>query len=588
MTPSVTARLIASLPESLWPEAVRRLRRVPELWALAENPEIFQAFAEQAQAPRPLSRRAPLAGAFDTAGAAFAWRPGPLGLAAYAVVHPECQGKAEKWLLGAGRETVGAAYALLTGERLSGDLAALHPVDDAVPAAMALRLRMVATSDWAALATEAGGQGESWRLPLQYLWGLMAEGHGEFFAGLVQAGAEGAYLAAQCVAVNLAPAETVAFIAQLKLDLPLRQWMALAQALEAMGEGATARAILRPHAQTVAAAAEGKTLPDTWNPLETNLNLELEQALLTAATEDFTIAHPVLTSAWNQVRQLRATVAAHIGRLALQAGELVVAQAGYQDAFAERPEDPALRAALAETLVKLQRPQEALALLEGQAHLTPAAHLAAADAQTALDQPAKAREALTALSQDSGTDPHILAKAAHVAHSLGDNAEAARMMQRAARRARTVGAYYLTAAQWLLAGGASDAARAMATEAAALAPQSAEVRETLGQALLAGGQPALATPHFQSAVAYEPQRLPAALGLARAALAAGDPLLASEAAESLLTHLPAAEASDEGQKAMRGEAHTLLGQALGALDQPQAAFEHFHRASTLVPTAPAP
>ena len=35
-TSSVTSRLIAHLPESLWPEAIRRLRRVPELLALAE------------------------------------------------------------------------------------------------------------------------------------------------------------------------------------------------------------------------------------------------------------------------------------------------------------------------------------------------------------------------------------------------------------------------------------------------------------------------------------------------------------------------------------------------------------------------
>src|SRR5688572_5765264 len=400
MTPSVTARLIASLPESLWPEAVRRLRRVPALWALAENDEILQAFIEQAGAPRPLSRRVPPVDAFDSAGAAFAWRPGPLALAAYAVVHPECQGKAEKWLMGAGREKVGAGYALLTGEPT-----ALHAVDDAVPAALALRLRMVATADWGALAAEACAQGEAWRLPLQYLWGLLTDGHLEFFTGFAKAGPCGAALAAQCVITNLSPDETIAFVEHAAPDLTPRQWMALAQALEAMGEPAVARALLRPHAQVLAAhtrpASQRKDLAGGWNPLEANLNADLEQALLAAATEDFAVAHPVLTAAWNQVRQLRATVAAHIGRLALGAGELVMAQAGYQDAFSERPEDPALRAALAETLVRLDRPQEALALLEGQAQVLPATHLATAAAQAALDQPVKAYEALSELANGS-------------------------------------------------------------------------------------------------------------------------------------------------------------------------------------------
>jgi tetratricopeptide (TPR) repeat protein len=128
----------------------------------------------------------------------------------------------------------------------------------------------------------------------------------------------------------------------------------------------------------------------------------------------------------------------------------------------------------------------------------------------------------------------------------------------------------------------------MATEAAALAPTSADARETLGQALLAAGEAALAVPHFQSAVAFEPTRLPAALGLAQAALEASNPKLASEAAQSILTVLPEEDADHPEHRAMRGEAHTLLGQALGALGQAQPAFEHFHRASVLVPVAPAP
>src|SRR5512144_1700280 len=167
MSPSIAARLIAGLPETLWPEALRRLRRVPELWTLAENDDILAAFIEQVSSPR--SSTGPLQA---TGGSAAQWRPGPMALAAYQVVHPECQGRPEKWLAGAGRERVGAAYAALTTEPR-----ALHPIDEAVPAALALRLRMVATADWPALATEACTHPEHWRLPLQYLWGLLNDGH---------------------------------------------------------------------------------------------------------------------------------------------------------------------------------------------------------------------------------------------------------------------------------------------------------------------------------------------------------------------------------------------------------------------------
>ena len=75
------------------------------------------------------------------------------------------------------------------------------------------------------------------------------------------------------------------------------------------------------------------------------------------------MAHPVLAAAWTQLRQLRAIVAGHIGRLALPAGDLVIAQAGYLDAYAERPEKSPTAPGLADILVKLGRAEEAVVLL---------------------------------------------------------------------------------------------------------------------------------------------------------------------------------------------------------------------------------
>src|SRR5205085_8689221 len=107
MPSNLTARLLADLPESMWTEAVRRLKRVPELGAMAENEEMRGVFVSHASAPRragsAASKGARL-GAVDSASQAPNWRPGPLSLQAYAVRHPACQGNAEAWLLGAGRE----------------------------------------------------------------------------------------------------------------------------------------------------------------------------------------------------------------------------------------------------------------------------------------------------------------------------------------------------------------------------------------------------------------------------------------------------------------------------------------------------
>src|SRR5579859_3387908 len=583
MPATPTAQLISELPDTLWTEGVRRLKRVPALWRLAENDETRRAFVEHARSPRPprvsRAKDATLARQ-DGAGRAPNWRPGPLALVAYAVRHPECQGNAESWLLGAGREKLAAAYATI-----SEDTEALDPLEEALPAALALRLRMTATSDWAALATDAVRAPDRWRLPLQYLWGLWPGSHAAFFAAFMAAGPVAAALAAQCLAVNLAPDEIQEFVAQQNLQLPAGQWLAFTRALEDLGEHACARAILRPIAMATAASA-AKSPPPAWNPLQLNITNELESSLLVAATDDYTVAHPVLAAAWTQLRQLRAIVAGHMGRLALKSGDLVVALAGYQDAFAERPEDPAYRAGLADVLVKLGRPEEAVMLLEGQNQAE--AHLVAAQAHLALGQVDRAREALIALEAAGKPEPHTLAAAAHLQAELGNTVAASRLMGQAAVEAGDNLAWYLTAALWLLDRSEPEGAKGMALEAAAMAPESAEARETLGRALLASGQPEAALPHFQSSLAFEPGRHSAAAGLARAALAAGQPERAAEAAQGLLDALARCEAKGQANVRFEGEAHTLLGQAQSRLGRGDEAFEHFQRASSLVPTAPEP
>jgi tetratricopeptide (TPR) repeat protein len=554
---SITARLLASLPESIWAEANRRLRLVPELWTLAEDDAVLTAFC--ALGGDPLN-----------------WRPGPLALAAFAAKHPDCAGNAEVWLLGEARERVTTAYDRL----LYSDLP-LDPLAEALPAALALRPRLYATRDWAALAEDATHfKPERWRLPLQYLWSLL-ETQADLLTALLKSNATGAELAGQCLVVNHTHEEAVKLVAGLNLSLPAHQWLVFAQALESLGAGDLSCEILKlvtppppPREATLHPPLELKQR--NWD------KSEADHALLLAATGNFSAARPALVQAWTQTKKLSAHLSAKLGELALEAGDPVSALAGYQDALTEQPTDPELRAGLARALLALNKASEALTALGSQRSEHPASLVIAAQAQSALELKSEAQETLKLITEDSS--PKILAEAAHLYAELNDQPNAIRLMKRAAdtdaARTRAAWAKHLTAARWLLDSSRPQEAREMALGAVALSPENPEARETLGQALLECNDHLEALKHFQSALVFDPLRLSSALGLARAALAAGQPHLAHDTAQRVL--------SVETESPLQGQAHTLIGQALSALGQDDQAFEHFRRASALVPAAPEP
>ena len=547
---TITARLLKALPESTWAEASRRLRLVPELGDLARDNVVLEAFCA-------------LGGDLSN------WRPGALALAGYAAKHPECEGNAEAWLAGAGRERVNTAYTQLVNPPVS-----LHPLDDCLPAALALRLRGYATTDWPAIAADASAFPDRWRLPLQYLWGLL-ESPDDLFTALLEANPAGAELAGQCLVVNCTPPAAVAFVTRLSHTASTRHRLTLVRAIEGMGEVTLAQSIakLSPRTPTLPHTHAVSAHPVVGMP-------DFETALLLAASGDFSVARPALTQAWEQAKRISATLSAHLGQLALRAGDPVVALAAFQDALPADPTNPELRAGLAQALLRLNQPDAALATAGASTTDDPALLLIAARAHLVLGHRAEAQETLTRIPFDAQFSPLRLTEAAHLYSELGDQSSAIRLMRLAAETARTDPENYLTAARWLVNSGQWEEAREMATEAAALAPQSAEARELLGRATLACGDPAGAIPHFQSAVVFDPARSSASLGLARAALAAGQPGLALDAAQRVLASSPEAQ--------IEGEAHLLMGQALSALQQDDQAFEHFHRASTLIPAAPEP
>ncbi|MGH2522393.1 MAG: tetratricopeptide repeat protein, partial [Anaerolineales bacterium] len=563
---TVTSRLMAALPEALWAEAGRRLRLVPELWALAEDPEVLEAFC---------ALRDP-----------HGWRPGPLALSAYAAKHPECGEDAEAWLLGAGRERVGAAYLQLIQPHAHA-LRPAHPLDDSLPAALALRLRAHATHDWASLASDAvasddcaqPGHPHRGRLPLQYLFGLLPDGPNQLFAALLNAGPHGAALAGQCLVVNCAATEAARFVASLNLSPSPSQWLVLAETIEAMSGANFAREVIKASASPTGTKLPTQSLPYARPPLHS-----LDATQLLAFRDDLPSARSALTHAWAQARELRVSISVQIGELALRDGDPVTAFAGYHDALNEHPTELTARIGLARALLQLRRPAEALAAVlthaAEPADACAALQVMAARARLGLNEREEAHRTLRGVSVETLADPQLLVEVAQLYFELNDHPTAIRCMMRAAELSPIDSQKYLTAARWLLDTNQPAEAGEMATEAVLLAPDDADARETLGQALLACGQAERAIHHFQSAAAFAPERLSASLGLARAALEAGQPALAHGAAQHLLAAAP--------DSAIAGEAHTLVGQALSQLQRDDEAFEHFRRASTLAPTAPEP
>jgi tetratricopeptide (TPR) repeat protein len=546
---TLTEKLITSLPDSLWSETVRRLKLAPELWQLAESDDAtLKAFvAAAAKGDVSTESKAP--------------RPATLALAAFAAHHGECDGNPELWLLAEGTDLVGGAYAkLAAGETL-------HPIEDALPAALAVRARGQATTEWATAAQDAARNPDGWRLVTQYLVGLLPE-PGELVTALMEHSTATAALAALGLAANFEAEAVEATLIHAGLDLPAAHWRAALEAFKAAGEIEVAQRLARHAANAIASR-------DT-----TSLAAIIEHAALIVTSDSFDAAHQPLVAAWQAVRQARSAVAQQLGAVAMRAEQHHVALAAYQDGLIDDAHNAALIVGMARAMLKLHAPEEALAALENVRAELPVAKLLAAQAHFARRDGGAAQAQLAGVDLNSFPDEGSLLDAAELFRALGDNVNAVAAMTRAAHVAGHNAAHALTAAHWLAEANDWPAAHALAAEAVARAPHDAAIREMMGQTLLELHRPAEAVPHFQAAIAYEPTRLTAALGLARAAFGARQTQLAREAALDVLNRNP--------EPALEGEAHIVMGEVLSATNDEDGAFEHFSKASTLMPAAPGP
>ena len=336
MTP--VESILAALPEARWAEATRRLKLVPELWEVAHEPEVLQAW---------------LAAADFEAN----WRPGRLAMIAFGARYPEVTSDPESYLLGDGYDQTGAAYAALATPS-----AALDPIRHALPAALALRLRASAASDWNGVAIEAGAQPERWRLPLQYVWGLIDQPT-DLLEALLNASLESAAVAGFVVAANLSPAGIVALIQQAAPECPAKHWLAFTSTLRELGEPALAEQLCRMAAHSL--------------PAQDTLAYSLDSAWLWAGTGDLGAAQHAIETAWSHIGEVRARLAASRAELQFKAGDIDAAIASYTTAL-QTADDPTYRLGAARAQLKAGAPEAALQLIGADVDDDPDAAVVAA------------------------------------------------------------------------------------------------------------------------------------------------------------------------------------------------------------------
>ncbi len=290
---------------------------------------------------------------------------------------------------------------------------------------------------------------------------------------------------------------------------------------------------------------------------------------------DADAARQALSRAWDLGRRFQARVAAELGALAQDQGDLITAQTAWSQAAEHVPEDPTYLARRILIAIELGHHETAYRLLpdrpEHPALILAAARLAQARGETqALELAQQALNTAEALPSD------LLITLAQLTLTLERPDLALQALQTALQRHPDQVHLHDLAAEAALRGGQAEAAVTHAALALHLAPTPRRWR-VYAQALTLGEHWPEALTAWQRALEELPSPERAdRLALARAALQTGQAALAETTARQVLQ-----EAPDDS------EALALLGEALAAQGQARAAEKHLRQALHQAPQAAA-
>ncbi len=288
---------------------------------------------------------------------------------------------------------------------------------------------------------------------------------------------------------------------------------------------------------------------------------------------DADAARQALSRAWDLGRRFQAHVAAELGTLAQEQGDLITAQTAWGQAAEHVPEEPIYLTWRILVAIELGHLETAHRLLPGRpehpALILAAARLAQARGETqALELAQQALAAAETLPSD------LLVVLARLTLTLERPDLALQALQTALQRHPDQAHLHDLAAEAALRGGQAKAAVTHAALALHLAPTPRRWR-AYAQALTLGEHWSEALTAWQQALAELPNpSREDRLALARAALQSGQAALAEATVRQVLEEAPE-----------DSEALALLGEALAAQGQVRAAEKHLRRALRQAPKA---
>ena len=529
---------------------IRRLRYEPTLWQALEDGAFFAA--AQAFAGSSLER----------------WRPGPLGLLLAG------DAGALRSFAGEGRTEANRERLTLSPEHEKRALAALESIRDGGQ----LDLARASLAAAALLARSRGLEslmqlGSPPRVVLACAFGMCA--NAAIFAPAVWAARPSqARLVLEALLANEGTARAAQLLGEWSTRIEPAMWNALLDAAEDLGEADLAHA-LASHA-LAPPAGEAKTRGPAGG------NVSSEQVMLSARVDRALgrgdASRDRLAKLWDETKRAAAKVGMELARAGEEEGDWVTALAAWQDAHQADPDQPAIRAGLARTLLRLDRADEALGILAPQPEDADEV-LALAQTHMALGNLPQAGEfARQAVNKAASPKPLRLMEAAYeVLANCGDPLQAAFAAREVAGMRPAHAPAHLHLAQIEAQCGDWQRSRDAAQVAAQLDPTSREALRAAALAYENLAQPAQALASWKRMQDLTPGEDEVLLAVGRTGLAAGQAEDVEQAADALLAKNPAS-----------GEALALLGRARMAQGNLAGAEEALLRATKVAASSPAP
>jgi len=574
-TYQVTHQITEALPESTWSEICRRLRTEPAMLSVCQHPGVLDSLLGYSD--------------FDDLSN---WKPGVVGLRAISDLVPESAPDSYNWLTEtlAGRERLHNAYAaLFAGKVISPSGTNTDALVVATEAAVALRQELAQKDGrLRRIIKEASSNPDIWRLPLTCLYGLVETDEPLIEELLISEPFTLAQVVVHIWEANETPKTQRSLVEVSAENLPPKARLCLAVALKKSSDPELHKLV-------------GNNLPESPEYIQEDAEeLSTFSASIAEHTIDSLLAieteseHALdkLAMTLQASQSLTNKLAIRLGKAALDKGDPVSALAAFEQAKDFGGDLIELAIYTAEAKVALGMPGDALEVLSHIEHKSPRSQLALARAYYANGDIALASETAAGVI-DSTDTPSELSGLADILGSAGAHEDASLALEKAIPISKSPANLLVLQSQHLLASGRIQDARQTAFEAVALETQSAQHRIVLAEALaykdtVIPPNYVEALVHWEKALKLKPNDPHIQLQFTRCALESGKPDEARDQCNKLLSYNEIDANASKHERAIVGEAHTLLAQALLQLGETELGSQHFQKATQIAPQSPEP